>query len=67
MKPTTVTTYRLDTCIPGVKSWGAVPEESAMTAERAREVLTRFKRFPQYRLLLTETTVTTRRVNRKTF
>lgn len=55
------TTYTVESSIPGIKSWGWLPEHGGITKKRAREVVARFRHF-KMRVRVTQTVVSTRRV-----
>lgn len=57
-----MTTYRLETHIPGIKSWGCLPEHEDMTLDYLRRAMA-FYASPVTKLRVTETTTATRRVN----
>ncbi len=62
MKLTRLVTYRVESMIPGIKSWGWLPEEGAVTLKRAREIVANYRRYPSTRIRVTKTTTMTRRV-----
>lgn len=53
-------TYRLETMIPGVKSWGYLPEHEAMTVGAMRLQVKYLKAYSTVKIRVTKTVTTTR-------
>jgi len=53
------TSYTVESSIPGIKSWGWLPEEGSLTKRQARAVVARYRRHKmRTRVIKTVTTRT---------
>jgi hypothetical protein len=55
------THYTVESHIPGIKSWGYLPEHERLTKKRAREVVQNFKDH-KMRVRVTRTIISTKKV-----
>lgn len=55
------THYTVESSIPGVKSWGYLPEHEELSKKRAREVVANFRRY-KMQVRVTKTVITDTRI-----